>query len=75
MKKLLKKDKHFIPSIGINTEIQEGRKKKSNFLILASDEVCDQIFAKNKENIDIMWHWQEVIRFSEFESMIIKYIN
>lgn len=58
-----------------NTEIQEGRKKKSNFLILASDEVCDQIFAKNKENIDIMWHCQEVIRFSEFESMIIKYIN
>lgn len=58
-----------------NTEIQEGRKKDSEFLILASDEVCDQIFASNKENIDIMWHWQEIIRFSEFESKIAKYIK
>lgn len=58
-----------------NTEIQEGRKKDSEFLILASDEVCDQIFASNKENIDIMWHWQEIIRFSEFESVLAKYIK
>lgn len=58
-----------------NTEIQEGRKKDSEFLILASDEVCDQIFASNKENIDIMWHWQEIIRFSEFEAVLAKYIK
>lgn len=58
-----------------NTEIQEGRKKDSEFLILASDEVCDQIFASNKENIDIMWHWQEIIRFSEFESVLAKHIK
>lgn len=58
-----------------NNEIQEGRKKDSEFLILASDEVCDQIFACNKENIDIMWHWQEIIRFSEFESVLAKYIK
>lgn len=58
-----------------NTEIQEGRKKDSNFIILASDEVCDEIFAKNKENIDIMWRWPEIIRFSEFEKVLAKYIR
>lgn len=58
-----------------NTEIQEGRKKDSNFIILASDEVCEQVFAENKQNIDIMWRWPEIIRFSEFESKLTKYIK
>ena len=58
-----------------NTEIQEGRKKDSNFIILASDEVCTQVFAENKQNTDIMWRWPEIIRFSEFESKLAKYIK
>lgn len=58
-----------------NTEIQEGRKKDANFIILASDDVCDKVFAENKENIDIMWRWPEIIRFSEFETVLVKYIK
>lgn len=57
-----------------NSEIQEGRKKGSNFIILASDNVYDQILSANKSNIDIMWRWQEIIRFSEFESILKNYI-
>lgn len=58
-----------------NSEIQEGRKKGSNFVILATNNVYDEIMEKNKENIDIFWRWQEIIRFNDFESVLAKYIN
>ena len=58
-----------------NTEIQEGRKNGSNFIILASDEVCDRVFADNKRMLDIMWRWPEIIRFRDFESVLASYIK
>mgnify|MGYP004640922321 CR=1 FL=1 len=56
-------------------EMADGRKLNSNFLILATDNVYDEIIATNKKCIDIRYRSYEIIRFSQYKDIIIEYLK
>jgi len=58
-----------------NHEIADGRKLNSNFIILATDNVYDEIIATNKKCIDIRYRSYEIIRFSQYKDIIIEYLK
>lgn len=58
-----------------NSEIQEGRKPDSNFVIVATNEVYDQIISSNKRCIDIRYRWCEIMRVSEYQERLLDYLR
>ena len=58
-----------------HAEIDEGRKPDSNFIILATDEVYDQVVAKNKRNIYIDWRKYTILKTSEYRETLMQYLK
>ena len=58
-----------------HTEIFEGRKKDSNFIILATDEVYDQVMSNNKSNIYIDWRNYTILKISEYRETLMHYLK
>ena len=58
-----------------NNEIKEGRKKDSNFVIVATDDVYDQIIQSNKTVINIAYRRYQIIKMSEYEETLVQYIS
>ncbi len=58
-----------------NNEIKEGRKKDSNFIIVATDDVYDQIIQSNKTVLDIAYRRYQIIKMSEYEETLAQYIS
>ena len=58
-----------------HSELFEGRKKDSNFVILVTDEVFGRITSQNKKNMDIKWRSYNLIRISEYKDQIINYVK
>ncbi len=56
-------------------EIVEGRKPNANFLILATDDVYDKIAATNKTCLDICYRSYEILRFSQYQDILVKYLK
>ena len=57
-----------------NNEIKEGRKKDSNFIIVATDDVYNQIIQSNKTVLDIAYRRYQIIKMSEYEETLAQYI-
>ena len=58
-----------------HTEIFEGRKEDSNFIILATDEVYNQIISQNKRNIYIDWRNYTILKISDYRETLMSYIK
>ena len=58
-----------------HTEIFEGRKKDSNFIILATDEVYNQVVSQNKSNIYIDWRNYTILKISEYRETLMPYLK
>ncbi len=58
-----------------NNEIKEGRKKASNFIIVATDDVYDHIIKSNKTVLDIAYRRYQIIKMSEYEETLAQYIS
>ena len=58
-----------------NNEIKEGRKKNSNFVIVATDDVYNQIIQSNKTVLDIAYRRYQIIKMSEYEETLAQYIS
>lgn len=58
-----------------NNEIKEGRKKDSNFLIVATDDVYNTIIKSNKTVLDIAYRRYQIIKMSEYEETLAQYIS
>ena len=56
-----------------HTEIFEGRNTDSNFIILATDTVFEQIVSEN--NIAIDWRHHTIFKISEYRDSILSYLN
>lgn len=58
-----------------NNEIKEGRKKDSNFVIVATDDVYDTIITSNKTVLDIAYRRYQIIKMSEYEETLAQYLS
>ena len=58
-----------------NNEIKEGRKKDSNFVIVATDDVYNTIIQSNKTVLDIAYRRYQIIKMSEYEETLAQYIS
>lgn len=58
-----------------NNEIKEGRKKDSNFVIVATDDVYDTIIKSNKTVLDIAYRRYQIIKMSEYEETLAQYLS
>lgn len=58
-----------------NNEIKEGRKKDSNFIIVATDKVYDQIIQSNKSALGIAYRRYQIIKMSEYEENLGRYFS
>ncbi len=58
-----------------HTEIFERRKKDSNFIILATDEVYNQVVSQNKCNICIDWRNYTILKISEYRETLMNYLK
>ena len=56
-------------------EMAEGRKEGSNFLLVVTDGVYEEIVRNNKQNLDIEYRSCEMIRVSEYRERILKYVR
>ena len=54
--------------------ITEGRKKDANFVFVVTDDVYDQIISSNKMCLDERYCGYQIIKLSEYESVLDKYI-
>ena len=58
-----------------NNEIKEGRKKDSNFVIVATDDVYNQIIGSNKKVLNIAYRRYQKIKMSDYEETLAQYIS
>ena len=58
-----------------NNEIKEGRKKNSNFVIVATDDVYKQIIQSNKTVLAIAYRRYQIIKMSEYEETLAQYLS
>ena len=58
-----------------NNEIKEGRKKGSNFVIVATDDVYNTIIKSNKTVLDIAYRRYQIIKMSEYEETLAQYLS
>lgn len=56
-------------------ELIEGRKSGSNFIIVVTPNVYDQIIAANKTNMDLKWRNYTLIKLNECQDKIIGYLK
>ena len=57
------------------SEIDEGRKRNSNFLMIVTNEVYDQIMASNKAVLPIDFRRCEIMRVEEYKTKLLSYFN
>lgn len=57
------------------SEIDEGRKSDSNFLIIVTNDVYDAIMATNKCALPIDYRRCEIIRLDDYKSVLLNYLN
>lgn len=57
------------------SEIDEGRKPHSNFLMIVTNEVYDQIMASNKAVLPIDFRRCEIMRVEEYKTKLLSYFN
>ncbi len=57
------------------SEIDEGRKPDSNFLIVATNDVYDKIMSSNKAVLPIDYRRCEIIKIDEYKSVLLDYLN
>ena len=70
-------DSHWV-KLEMNTfhhEIVEGRKDESNFILLVTDEVYHQITESNKKCINIKFRSYEIMRISQYKTIILDYLR
>ena len=86
----LRKSKHFIVVLSkveymkekwvkkematFDRAITEGRKTDSNFLFVVTDEVYRQIIGSNKMCLDERYCGYQIIKMSEYDSVLYKYL-
>ena len=56
-------------------EIDEGRKPKSNFLMIVTGNVYDEIMASNKAVLPIEYRCCEIMRVDEYKTKLLSYLN
>jgi len=56
-------------------EIREGRKEGANLLILATDQVYDEIIASNKKVLPIQYRWCQILKMSDFRGTLLQYVR
>lgn len=57
------------------SEIDEGRKKGSNFLMIVTNSVYEQIMSSNKSVLPIDFRRCEIMRVDEYQSKLLNYIK
>lgn len=57
------------------SEIDEGRKKGSNFIMIVTNDVYDQIVSSNKAVLPIDYRRCEIIKVDEYKSVLLDYLN
>lgn len=57
------------------SEIDEGRKKNSNFIMIVTNNIYEQIMASNKSVLPIDFRRCEIMRVEEYKSKLLSYIN
>jgi hypothetical protein len=56
-------------------EMSEGRKEHSNFIILVSDDVFDEILRTNKRCLPIRYRSMEIMRISGYRASLASYLT
>ena len=56
-------------------EISEGRKDGSNFIMVVSDDVFDEVISSNKRCIPIRYRSFEIMRISDYREMLGSYLT
>lgn len=54
--------------------ITEGRKEGGNFLFVVTDDIYDYIIRSNKMCLDERYCGYQIIKMSEYESLLYKYL-
>jgi hypothetical protein len=54
--------------------ITEGRKKEANFVFVVTDDVYKEIINSNKMCLDERYCGYQIIKMSEYESLLMQYI-
>ena len=57
------------------SEINEGRKTDSNFIIVVTNDVYDQIISSNKKVLPIQYRRSEIVRFENYEKVLLSYVS
>lgn len=57
------------------SEIREGRKPDSNFIIVATDPVYDEIIGSNKKVLPYQFRSCQIIRMSEYRENLLPYLR
>ena len=57
------------------SEIDEGRKKDSNFIMIVTNSVYEQIISSNKSVLPIGFRRCEIMRVEEYKTKILNYIK
>ena len=57
------------------SEIDEGRKPNSNFLIVVTKSVYDEIMASNKAVLPVEYRRCEIMRLDEYKTKLLSYLN
>lgn len=58
-----------------HNEIKEGRKKNANFVIVATDDVYEQIIRSNKTVLNIAYRRYQIIKMSQYEDSLAQYFS
>lgn len=56
-------------------EMVEGRKQDSNFIMLVSDRVYDQIIGSNKTTIPLRYRTCEIMRIRDYKESVLGYLT
>jgi hypothetical protein len=56
-------------------EMSEGRKEGSNFILLVSEDVFDQIIKTNKRCLPIRYRSMEVMKISSYRDALASYLT
>ncbi len=57
------------------SEIDEGRKPDSNFLIVATNDVYDEIVSSNKAVLPIDYRRCEILKIDDYKNILLNYIS
>ena len=58
-----------------HTEIVEGRKQGANFIMVATNEVYEEIMRSNKTVLPIQYRRVEIMRVEDYKKKLLSYIT